>query len=229
MQRAPRAHARSERIACAWVFGVLVVFSFTLGGALGVYPGGTFFDPSHRGYDFWSNFWCDALRNPALNGEPNARGARLTSVALWVLSAGLIPFWGVAASLGAAHRPAVRGAIQGLGVVAMLGMMAVSLLPSDVYPRLHGYLVFVAGPPAFVAIVLFLLASRSARGVPPFVRAIAALALLLALVNFALYGRAFWLHADPWPLLPALQKVVTLLFFGWIVASCAVVFRRARR
>lgn len=228
MPGARRAHRPAHRIACAWVFGVLVVFAFTLGGALGAYPGGTFFDSSQRGYAFWSNFWCDMLRNPALNGESNARGAKLATLALWVLSAGLIPFWGVAASVGAAHRPALRVAIQTLGVVAMLGMMGVTLLPSDAYPRLHGSLVFVAGPPALLAIVLFLRASRSAPGFPTFIGALGTLAVALAVVNLGAYGREFLLHGAPWPLLPALQKVVTFLFLGWVVATCAVAFNRSR-
>ncbi len=225
-QRAPRY---PHRLACAWVFLVLVVFAFTLGGAMAVYPGGTFYDAHHRGFDFWSNFWCDALRNPALNGAPNPRGARLATVALWVLSAGLIPFWGIAAELAAERRPTLRRAIQALGVVAMFGMMAVTLLPSDAYPRIHGPLVLVAGPPGLLATILFLVASRDNRRVPPLVRSIAGVALLLALANLAQYGREYWAPESQWPLLPALQKVVTVLFLGWVVATCAVEFNRQRR
>ena len=225
-QRAPRY---PHRLACAWVFLVLVVFAFTLGGAMAVYPGGTFYDAHRRGFDFWSNFWCDALRNPALNGAPNPRGARLATVALWVLSAGLIPFWGIAAELAAERRPTLRRAIQALGVVAMFGMMAVTLLPSDAYPRIHGSLVLVAGPPGLLATILFLVASRDNRRVPPLVRSIAGVALLLALANLAQYGREYWAPESQWPLLPALQKVVTVLFLGWVVATCAVEFNRQRR
>ena len=107
--------------------------------------------------------------------------------------------------------------------------MAVTLLPSDAYPRIHGSLVLVAGPPGLLATILFLVASRDNRRAPPLVRSIAGVALLLALANLAQYGREYWAPESQWPLLPALQKVVTVLFLGWVVATCAVEFNRQRR
>lgn len=224
-----REQPNPHRLACLWVFGVLVVFAFTLGGAIRAYPGGTFYDAHRAGFDFWSNFWCDALRNPALNGTPNPRGARLATIALWVLSAGLIPFWGIAASLAAEQRPALRRAIQALGVLAMLGMMAVTLLPSDAFPRIHGSLVLVAGPPGLLATTLFIAASRTARRVPSIVHSLAGLALVLAVLTLAQYGREYWLHETQWELLPALQKGVSVFFLGWVIATCAVAFSRQSR
>ncbi|MGC4087476.1 MAG: hypothetical protein QM756_06215, partial [Polyangiaceae bacterium] len=73
-----------------------------------------------------------------------------------MLSSGLIPFWGVAAALAAPRQPVVRGFIQVLGVGAMLGMMGVTLLPSNEFPVLHGSLVLVAGPPGILATTLCL-------------------------------------------------------------------------
>lgn len=211
------------------MFTVLVLFAFSLGGAMGAYPGGSYFDAHSPGYDLWHNFWCDALRNPALNGAPNARGARFATIALWVLSSGLMPFWGVAAALSAGRRAGLRSSIQLLGVVAMLGMMAVTLLPSNEFPVLHGTLVLVAGPPGILATLLCLLASRRSARIPALVTWLGTAALSLALCNFVQYAREFWLGATPWPLLPALQKVATALFLSWVVAICAIAFGARRR
>lgn len=202
------------------VCGVLVLFSFAIGAAMGAYPGGTHLHPNQLGYDFWNNFWCDALRNPALNGAPNARGARMASIAMWVLSAGLLPFWGIAAELSVPltqATSAARDAIRWLGTGAMLGMMGVTLLPASQQPFLHGFLVTVAGPMGILATAIAVLKGRSSPQVPSFASLLGGLALLCSLGNWIQYGRQFWLDAAPWPLLPGLQKVATFFFLAWVV------------
>lgn len=206
------------------VCGVLVLFSFAIGAAMGAYPGGTHLDPTQAGYDFWNNFWCDALRNPALNGEPNVRGARMASIALWVLSAGLLPFWGMAAELSVPRveaASAARTAIRWLGTCAMLGMMGVTVLPSDQYPFVHGLLVSVAGPLGILAAALAVIKGHSSRRVPGIASLLGGLSLFSALSNLLQYARQFWLAAAPWPFLPALQKVATLFFLSWVVTLSA--------
>lgn len=211
--------------SAAMVCGVLVLFSFAIGAAMGAYPGGTHLDPNQLGYDFWNNFWCDALRNPALNGLPNARGARMASIAMWVLSAGLLPFWGMAAELvvplTVASKSVTRDVIRWLGNCAMLGMMGVTLLPSNQFPFLHGLLVTTAGPMGILAAALAVLKGRSSPRVPRIAWPLGALALLSALGNLVQYGRQFWLSAAPWPLLPALQKFATFFFLSWVVTLSA--------
>jgi len=221
--------------SAAMVCGVLVLFSFAMGAAMGAYPGGTFFDPNRVGYDFWDNFWCDALRNPALNGLVNARGARMATIAMWVLSAGLLPFWGMAAELcvptSEFPSSAARGAIRWLGMGAMLGMMAVTLLPSNHFPFLHGFLVTFVGPMGILAAWIAVAKGRASRRVPGLASLLGSLALLMAIVNLAQYGRQFWLEAEPSPLLPGLQKLATLFFLSWVLCLSAVVLsgRRAAR
>jgi hypothetical protein len=210
--------------SAAMVCGVLVLFSFAIGAAMGAYPGGTHLDPNQTGYDFWNNFWCDALRNPALNGTPNARGARMASIAMWVLSAGMLPFWGMAADLSvppAASPNAARAAIRWLGTCAMLGMMCVTLLPSDQHPFVHGFLVTVAGPMGIFAAALAVQKGRSSLRVPSIAAPLGGLALLTAFGNLLQYARQFWFNSAPWPLLPALQKVATFFFLSWVVTLTA--------
>ena len=195
---------------------------------MGAYPGGTHFNRHSEGYAFWSNFWCDALRNPAINGAANARGARLATLSLWILSSGLIPFWGVAATVCAGKQRRLGFLILLLGVVAMLGMMGVTLLPSSRYPALHGSLVLVAGPPGILATALCVWAGLASPRVSRWVSGLGILALVLALGNFVQYARQFWFGVESWPLLPALQKVATALFLAWVCAVSAIAFTGRR-
>jgi len=206
------------------VCGVLVLFSFAIGAALGAYPGGTHFDASHSGYDFWYNFWCDALRDPALNGMSNTRGARMASIAMWVLSSGLLPFWGIAATLAvpSARSSGARTAIRWLGMGAMLGLMAVTLLPSSRYPFLHGFLVTTTGPMGLLAAGLAVMKGWSSPVVPKGASLLGAVALITALWNLTQYGRQFWFAAEASPLLPGVQKIATLFFLAWVVSLSAV-------
>lgn len=210
--------------SAAMVCGVLVLFSFAIGAAMGAYPGGTHFDSGRVGYDFWYNFWCDALRNPALNGEANTRGARMASIAMWVLSSGLLPFWGIAAALTVPRSPtsAARAAIRWLGMGAMLGLMGVTILPSNRYPFLHGLLVTTTGPMGLLAAGIAIMKGWSSPLVPRLASLVGAVALITALGNLVQYGRQFWLAAEASPHLPGAQKVATLFFLVWVVSLSAI-------
>ncbi len=220
--------ANPHEAASAMTFVVLVLFCFAIGSAIGAYPGGTHFDHSREGYDFFHNFWCDTLRNPALNGEPNARGARMTAMAMWILSAGLLPFWGVAAELAVprslAPRSLARESIRWLGMIAMVGMMGVTLLPSDRYQFLHGLSVTSAGPCGWLAVTLAVVKGWSSPRVPRAVAWLGALALLAALLNIAEYAREFWLGAASSPALPGIQKLATAAFLAWVLGMAALGF-----
>ena len=209
-------------------FVVLVLFSFAIGAAMGGYPGGTHWNADSVGYDFWANFWCDALRNPALNGVSNVRGARMASIAMWVLSAGLIPFWGLCANLAIPREVAAtsfaRGAIQWLGVLAMLGMMAITLLPSNLYPQVHGIAVTGAGPLGLLAALLAVIHGLSSPRLPRSTSLLGAVAIAGALTNLVQYGREFWLRAPSSPYLPGIQKLATLAFLAWVVAVAACAY-----
>ena len=153
---------------------------------------------------------------------------------MWVLSAGLLPFWGMAAELcvPAAEFPdsSARAAIRWLGTAAMLGMMAVTLLPSNHYPFLHGFLVMVAGPMGVLAAFITVAKGRATTRVPGLASLLGTVALLLAIVNLAQYAREFWLEAEASPLLPGIQKLATLFFLAWVLSLSAVVLsgRRGR-
>jgi hypothetical protein len=224
----PNPPSSEQKGAAAMAFVVLILFAFAIGAAMGGYPGGTHWNHQTVGYDFWANFWCDALRNPALNGAPNVRGARMASIAMWVLSSGLIPFWGLCANLAIppelSAKSAARWVIQWFGVLAMVGMMGVTLLPSSRFPAVHGVAVTAAGPLGLIAAMLAVVYGLTSPRLPRTVSLLGALAIAGATTNLVEYCREFWLHAPSSPYLPGIQKIATLCFLTWIVAVTACAF-----
>ncbi len=214
------------------VFIVLIGFAFGIGAAIGAYAGGTQFEHYSVGYAFWGNFWCDLLRNPAINGVPSPEAARYSTMALWLLGSGLLPFWGVAAELAAprASGPsAARAAIQALGMAGMLGLMGITLLPSHLYPIPHGILVSVAGPLGLLGTALAVTRGWSSPRMPELASWLGALALVASLANLVQYTRQVWFFAEQSPLLPGVQKVATLLFLGWVLSVTSVGFAGRRQ
>lgn len=217
----------SHRGASLMTFAALVLFSLSFAGALAAYPGGTSFLGAQRGYAFWTNFWCDALHHPALNGLPNQRGARLASIAIWTLGAGLVPFWRVAAHVCVPPRAvAARGVVQLGGTLGMLGLMGVVLVPSNRFPWLHGVFVTITGPCGILAATLAILSAWRYRRVASWLSAVGLAALILAALSLAQYARQVWFHAPPTWLLPFAQKLATFLFLGWVVSVASIGFTR---
>ena len=215
----------SHRGASLMTFAALVLFSLSFAGALANYPGGTSFLGAKRGYAFWTNFWCDALHHPALNGLPNQKGARLASIAIWTLGAGLVPFWRVAAHVCVPPRARrARGIVQLGGTLGMLGLMGVVLVPSNRFPWLHGLFVTITGPCGIVAATLAILSAARYQRVGRWLSAVGLAALVLAALSLAQYARQVWLHAPPTWLLPFAQKLATFLFLGWVVAIASLGF-----
>lgn len=221
----PPARQGAQRTASLMVFATLALFAFSMAGALANYPGGSAISPKHLGYSFIDNFWCDALRDPALNGLPNPRGARLASIAIWTLGAGLIPFWQVAAQICLPRaRARLRGVVQIAGALGMLGLMGIVLVPSDRFPLSHGVLVTIAGPCGLIAGVVTLTQAARHRRVPAWMTALGTGALLFAFLAIAQYARQFWWHSPPAQLLPLTQKLSTILFLAWVVSVTSLGF-----
>lgn len=223
----PKPRTNPARAACWVVFAVLVGFAFALGAAAGAYPGGTYFNRSSSGFDWFTNFWCDALQNPALNGAPNGRGAKYAAIALWVLSSGLLPFWGVAAGLVLPHRRGYRGArlqIVLLGVGATLGLMALTLLPSNQHRLAHGIVACIAGPLGITAAALVVFTGWVMGSLPKWMTFLGAAMLAAALANLLQYTREIWFGSASNSWLPSIQKLATLLFVFWVTSLTSLAF-----
>jgi hypothetical protein len=205
---------------------------FFLAGVLGValsiamYPGGTWFDAHTRGFALWDNFMCDMLPAIAVNGEPNPAHT-LAALSMATLALSLAPFFIVLSKFAASRAMAMIIAI--LGCIGALNCALVALAPGDAYPGLHATLIFIAGPPCFVALVLGASQLRFAKGSMR-ERIAVGLACALAVVSlsdFAVYAHHMAAHTPPFHLLPALQKIAMLLLLVWMVVVATIERPRA--
>lgn len=172
--------ARRAVVATAAAFVVFIVL------AMQAYPGGTSWDRSSRGHDFWLNYLCDLARPTALNGVPNPIGSTLAQTAMVVLALGLVPWWWLLARLAPSQRRSGI-VVRALGVIAALGIFAVVLLPGDRFGALHGFACVAAGVPGLAAALVAVVALLRDEAAPRAATWIGALTLSTASVCFALY------------------------------------------
>ena len=198
-----RTAASSKRLVVgASVLGFVVLEAL----AIAHYPGGTWLDRHHPGHHFTHNFLCDLLLDPALNGVPSPTSAALATAGMLCMAPGLAAFF---ALMG-------RRLITALGLCAAVGLSAVTLLPSDEWPRLHGVMVVLAGPPGLLAAVL------AVAGDPRrLTRLLGAATLLAGGLNLLLYVRTRFLGAALGPEVPTVQRLATVLLLAWMLAVTA--------
>ncbi len=222
-----------KRIGAACVFGAAIVFVALMAAAMSLYHGGTWIDPRAPGHDFWLNFFCDLLHDHALDGAPNATGARLATIAMLALIAGMLPFWLASASLVAA-RPVLAWIVRVAGVTSVVGLVAVPLTPSDRFGALHGVAVLVASVPGLVATAcatVGLLATRDRDRTGMRVLGVIALATFVcAAIDATLYAQhmASGGAVTP-PALPAIQKVAAMLLIAWMLGVARAAWTTGRK
>jgi hypothetical protein len=215
-------------IACYVLWAALGGFIVSMSTAAHFYPGGTWFDRSHDGHDFWYNFWCDLLRKSGLNGRPNLVAPKFATAGMLSLSTAAAMFWLLVPRLFP-DRERFAVWIRALGLASSIGAGAIVLAPSDRLQFLHGVLVTVTGPAGIGAGLLSIIGCWAARDCPRSVPIAGTLVISVALANLVQYARQFWFDAADSPLLPALQKAATLAFIVWMGLVTLVVTRRARR
>jgi hypothetical protein len=184
--------------------------------AMRTYPGGNFAALSHSSHDFFANYWCDLLRDVALNGQDNERGATLARAGMAAMAAALGAFW-LRAGRGLARPVAWR--VAAAGSVSSLAMLFVACLPSDRFPQAHAPAVLVAGAPGFACgVAIAATALRRSREAPLFAVLSFALVVLAAL-NLALYVDVACISGGHNALLPGLQKLASFVLTGWITVG----------
>jgi hypothetical protein len=144
---------RADCVTRAAVFATTGGFLALIALAMRAYPGGTAWNPTTSGHDFWLNYLCDLERSTALDGRSNTAGASFARTAMVLIGMGSFPFWHLLTD----HfrmRPALARAVWALGAVSSAGLIAVGLLPADAFPDLHPLLMLGAGGPGIMATAL---------------------------------------------------------------------------
>jgi hypothetical protein len=203
-----------DRVAPAAVIVAVAGFVALIVAAMCVYPGGTAWDATTVGHDFWRNYLCDLQRQVALDGRPNAVGSVLARAAMLVIGAGSAFFWLLLARV-LDHRPELARPVRVLGCFAALGVAGVALLPVDRFPQVHPLLMLGAGAPGIAASALALGGIVSRKGTFGLVL-VGAAALVTSTVELALYARQVLAPAHDPEVLAMLERVALILVIAWM-------------
>jgi hypothetical membrane protein len=191
------------------------------------YPGGTVWDHTSRGNDFWLNYLCDLERSSALDGSPNTRGSLLARSATLVLAIGLLAFFRLLPQLFPASERRGR-MVRMLGCCAAVASLGVAAFPADRFAGLHPYTISCASLSGFGAVAVAVAAlAREGRTVLLHAAA-GTVTLVVSVVDLALYVFQ-QLAGGPGPMaLAVLERVALLLVLAWMcIVAIAVLARRA--
>ena len=215
----------SRRLLSNAVLVGLALFIALMAVAMACYPGGTCWDVTTRGHRFWQNFLCDLEWAVARNGEPNPIGSRAAEGAMVILALAMAPHWILVARV-LATRPVLAGLVRGLGLAAVAGSLAVTVVPSNRFGVvLHAATVVVAGVPGLSATTLAVAGLFTREPRPRIAATLGAALLAVAAGDFVLYLGTL-VFGGPGPvLIPAAEKVALVLLLAWM-ARVAVAGRR---
>lgn len=210
---------RLDYVVYAGILGFVVCMAV----AMAMYPGGNLWDRAQPGYDFWRNFWCDLLRQPAYNGDPNPIAPRFAQLAMAWLALGIAAYFVLAPRLFRCRRR-LGQAVTAAGLCGAVGLVVVAAISSGSFPRLHGVAVITAGPTGLGAVLgtIVGLARSPERSRSAVVLGVA----MLVVASFTLtqFIREFACSVPSSEWLPRSQKVATVLALGWMwVVSAAAV------
>jgi hypothetical protein len=221
-----RARAE-ERFAAAAIVVAVAGFVALVVPAMRAYPGGTVWDPTTRGNDFWLNYLSDLQRTVAINGEPNPTGARYAQGAMLLLAVGLGPVWWLLARLFP-ERVRLGRAVRGCGVVTVLGAVAAGLLPSDRFADGHMFAILCGGAAGVAAASL---ATVGLAGQGPAERLAAflgATTVAISVADLLLYVSRLTGAVVEIPPIAVLERTSLLLVLAWMCAVATSGALRAR-
>jgi hypothetical protein len=210
----PTTHGRM-RWARRAVIASVAAFALLMSSAMALYPGGTWCDEGTIGHRFWKNYLCDLTWETALGGGDNHRGAVAARAAMVALAVGLGVTWRVASRAGEVSR--ASRVVSACGPIAVVGMIAVTVVSSETMGRLHGAVVLSAAGPGLLAtgLSVHLLARDEPR--PRVMTGLGLAMVTVAALDLALYTWHLARPAgcDPWT--PLVQKVALAVVLQWML------------
>jgi hypothetical protein len=216
---------KSARIGIA---SAVAVFLPLVGASMLFYPGGTSWDTSTVGHDFWLNYLCDLLRPTALDGVANPVGSALAKAATLILGAGLLPFfWLVPRHFPA--MPRLGRAVAWLGSLSVAAVPAVVFISGDRYGVLHGISVCVAAAPGLAAACLAVVGLAWGEARPKRVALVGGLTLTVSAIDFALYVPQVLTDASGPVAVAILERVSLGMVLVWMLVVAARTRGRANR
>ncbi len=206
------------------LLGSVVAFVVLFAFAAHAYAGGTHFDHSAVGHDFWRNNLCDVARTVAINGLPNECACFLARFAMLALALGLgVMFFALPRLFPS--RPRLGLLVRVLGVATVPCAIAVVLLPTDRFSHLHGLSIVLAGTLGLGTVGLALAGLFSDARAPSHVVSLGVLAMSVAALDFALYVIEFTSQGSAQVAVPVLERLSTILLLAWMLAVARAVQR----
>lgn len=163
------------------------------------YPGGSYTDHTSRGFDWYANYWCDLIREPAKNGETNtARPLALT--AMFILCFSLAFFWYYLPKVFSSYK--YNRFINYTGITSMI-------LSFFLFTEIHDAILQLAGALGMLALLISIKGlyengfyRYSLTGLVCFV---------FMLFNFYIYKTNQLIYSQA-----IIQKANFIFFLGWI-------------
>lgn len=218
-----------ERLASIAIVVAVAGFVALVVPAMRAYPGGTVWDPTTRGSDFWLNYLSDLQRTVAINGQPNPTGARYARAAILLLAVGLGPVWWLLARLFP-ERVRLGHFVRACGVLSVLGAVAAGFLPSDRFADGHTVAILCGGAAGVLAAALatFGLAGRGAA--ERLATALGATTVAISVADLLLYVSRLMGAVVEIPPIAVLERMSLLLVLAWMcaIARSGAVGMRAR-
>jgi len=195
---------QTSRSKSIWVlipiFGSLLFIVLYIIAAV-LYPGGSETDKTSIGFSWTNNFWCNLLKENAINGQPNT-GKAFALTGMIILCPALSIFWLVFPKHLITDK-SFRLTIQISGIAAMLSSL---LLLTNIN---HDLATNLASSLGFVAIIGTLMSLYQAKWYELFVFGLFNI-LLIGLNNYLYYTKGMMIY------LPVVQKISFLSFLVWI-------------
>jgi hypothetical protein len=185
-----------------------------------VYPGGTQWNHTTVGNDFWRNYLCDLARTVALDGQPNPVGGGLAQAGMGVLTLALLQMWWSLPGLFPSYAFLGLG-VRVLGSVAVACSFVVVLLPSNRFGDVHGTAIVVAALPGLVASLLSLWGPARCAPAPRMVLGTGVVSFFAAAAALAIYLRQYFVPG-PGPVAGAvLERLALMALLVWLVAAAS--------
>jgi len=212
----------------AWsVMASVALFAALMGIGIVAYPGGTMMDPRARGFDIARNFMCELVNPVAVNGEPNPVGSVAATVGMVVLILGVGVFWFLVPALFP-ERHGLGLLVRVLGGVGFASLLVIPVTTWLQLATLHYLAIFGALVPSVLAALIASWGLAVGKGTRR-LAVLGGVVLVTAVVDGILYGIHVVQGGTPPVLLPALQRVATVLLLLWLLAVARVVLRTIPR
>ena len=219
--------SRTRRIVASALFPPLFAFVVLISLSMSAYPGGTWEEPTATGHSHLRNFLCDLTRPTALNGTPNADGARYAELGLLAYALALIPFFLLMPAVFP-DRPRLGRAALLAGVVTGLGGIGIVLVPSYKYGALpHGIAVLMTAVPGLTAAICATVGVFTTKTPVRPVRAAALATLAVTALAVVMFAVQLARGVETTPGLPVLEKLAIAFSIGWMAMTAATVTRGA--